>query len=106
MPTGVEDVRNGRIAGLASDLSQLRVLVREPGNEDMEVVEIPSEFFVSPIGAFASFDNQALIDEFNAFLAIAKSDGTLEKMKTAGLRAYPISRGRCRSWCTRAKKVF
>ena len=44
LPTGVADVRNGRIAGLAADLSALRVLVSEPGNEDMEVVEILPRF--------------------------------------------------------------
>ena len=89
LPTGVADVRNGRIAGLAADLSALRVLVSEPGNEDMEVVEIPASFFVSPMGAFASFDNQALIDEFNAFLAMAKSDGTIEKMKNRWFKGVP-----------------
>ncbi|MDD4238985.1 MAG: ABC transporter permease subunit [Desulfotomaculaceae bacterium] len=93
LPTGVEDVRNGRIAGLASDLSALRVLVSEPGNEDMEAVEIPASFFVSPMGAFASFDNQALIDEFNAFLAIAKSDGTLEKMKNRWFKGVTDLKG-------------
>ncbi len=59
-----------------------------------------------PMGAFANFDNQVLIDEFNAFLAIAKSDGILEKMKNRWLRACPILRSRCRSWCTRVRKVF
>jgi polar amino acid transport system substrate-binding protein len=93
LPTGVEDVRNGRIVGFASDLSALRALVSEPGNEDMEVVEIPASFFVSPMGAFASFDNQALIDEFNAFLAIAKSDGTLEKMKNRWFKGVPDLKG-------------
>ena len=48
LPTGVADVRNGRIAGLAADLSALRVLVSEPGNEDMEVVEIPASFLSVP----------------------------------------------------------
>jgi len=89
VPTGIEDVRNGRIAGLASDLSMLRVLVTEPGNEDMDVIEVPPEFFISPMGAFTRLDNQPLIDEFNAFLDLAKSDGTLENMKKRWFKSPP-----------------
>jgi ABC-type amino acid transport substrate-binding protein len=89
LPTGVEDVRNGRIAGFALDLSVLRVLASEQDNVDMEVIEIPASFFVGPMGAFAGFDNQVLIDEFNGFLAIAKSDGRIEKMKNRWFKGVP-----------------
>lgn len=93
LSSGVEDVRNGRIAGFTTDLSTLRVWVSEPGNEDMEVIEVPTSVFVSPMGAFSTFDNQALIDEFNAFLAMADSDGTLDKMKKRWFSSPPDLEG-------------
>lgn len=87
--SGVEDVRNGRTAGFCIDLSILRVLVREQGNEDMEVIEIPASVFKAPTGAYTNFNNQALIDEFNAFLAMVKSDGTLDEMKNRWIEGEP-----------------
>lgn len=89
IPTGIEDVRNGRIAGYTTDLSALRVMAYEQGNESMEVIEVPASFFLAPQGTFASFDNQALIDEFNAFLTVVKSDGTLDKMKSHWFDGVP-----------------
>ncbi len=81
IPTGVEDVRNGRIAGFTTDLSALTVMAYEKGNEGMEVIEVPASFFLAPQGTFASYDRPDLIEEFNAFLAVIKADGTLDQMK-------------------------
>ena len=89
LSTSVEDVRNGRIAGFANDLSAVKVLTYEQGNEDLEVIEIPASFFIGPQGAITSYDNQALMDEFNAFLAMVESDGTLDEMKSRWFEGVP-----------------
>lgn len=89
IPTGIEDVRNGRIAGFTTDLSVLRVMAYEQGNENMEVIEVPASYFLAPQGAFARYESQELIDEFNAFLALLKSDGTLDKMKSKWFDGAP-----------------
>lgn len=86
---GFEDVRNGRIDGFALDYSNLRAMAAEKQNEDMEVFMIPQSYFAAPVSAVAALDNQALIDEFNAFLALIEQDGTLDEMKTRWLEEIP-----------------
>lgn len=87
--SGVEDVRNDRISGFSTDLSTLRIFASEPGNKDLEVIEIPKSFFVGPMGAMASFENQALIDEFNSFLAVIEAEGVLEDIQMRWLDGVP-----------------
>lgn len=85
----VEDVRNGRIAGFCLDLSVLKIMTYEKGNEDMEVIEIPTSFFLAPHGAFTTYNNRALMDEFNAFVAKAKADGTFDEMQKRWFMGTP-----------------
>ena len=83
----VEDVKNGVIAGFMIDLSIARVMVGQPGNENLQVVEIPAEIFSGPLGAISA--DQDIIDNFNAFLAGAKADGTLAEMQKRWLADNP-----------------
>jgi polar amino acid transport system substrate-binding protein len=86
---GIEDVRNGKIAGYCNDLSAMRLRVSEKGNENLEAIEVPASYFLGPIGAIASFESQDLIDEFNAFLRAMEADGTLKDMQARWLDTIP-----------------
>jgi polar amino acid transport system substrate-binding protein len=83
------DIRNGKIAGYCNDLSAMRLRVSEKGNEDLEVIEVPASYYKGPMGAIASFESQALIDEFNVFLSAIKAEGTLADMQTRWLDTIP-----------------
>jgi polar amino acid transport system substrate-binding protein len=87
MSSGLEDVRKGRIDGFMHDLSALRIMTEEPGNEELECIEIPPEYFKAPMGAISM--NQDIIDRFNAFLEAAKADGTLKDMRDRWLEKIP-----------------
>lgn len=88
-PSAVEDVRNGRIAGFGSDLSAMNILAAEPGNADMEVIVIPASYFLAPMGAISTYENQPLMDAFNAFLAKIEQDGTLAEMQSRWFEGVP-----------------
>jgi polar amino acid transport system substrate-binding protein len=71
------DIRSGKIAGFITDLSVVNAVAA--AHEDFKVIPVPADIFSGPLGAFAS--EQDLIDEFNAFLAELKADGTLADMQ-------------------------
>jgi len=79
LSAGLEDIRKGRISGFMTDLSMLMVLAASPGNEDLQVVKVPTEFFIAPMGAISA--NQNIIDRFNIFIAEIKASGTLAEMQ-------------------------
>lgn len=85
----LEDVRLGRLDGYSGDLTALNVTAAEPGNENMEVIPVPESFFSGPMGAFSTYENQALVDEFNAYLATLEADGTLEEMRSRWFDGVP-----------------
>ncbi len=84
---GLQDVRQGRIDGHMSDLSVVRILTAEPGNEDLEYFPIPEDVFSGPMGAYSV--EQTMIDRFNAFLAKVEADGTLAEMQARWLEDVP-----------------
>ncbi|MCL1893828.1 MAG: ABC transporter permease subunit [Holophagaceae bacterium] len=84
---GVEDVRKGRISGYMVDLSAARILTETQGNEDLQTVEVPAEFFVGPMGALSV--NKSIISRFNVLLANLKANGTLAEMQERWLKNVP-----------------
>ncbi len=83
----LEDVRKGRLDGFMTDLSVVKVLAAEPGNENFEYFPIPEDIFNGPMGAYSI--DQDVIDRFNVFLAELDADGTLAKMQTRWLDDVP-----------------
>jgi len=79
LSAGLEDIRKGRISGFMTDLSMLMVLAASPGNEDLHVIKVPTEFFIAPMGAIST--NQNIIDRFNKFIAGIKANGVLAEMQ-------------------------
>lgn len=86
---GIEDVRQGRIAGFMTDYSISRVLMNQPGNEDLVAVPVPEEYFSGPLGAISM--DEGVIARFNAFLAKLEADGTLSDMQRYWLDENPGS---------------
>lgn len=83
----VEDVRKGRIEGFAYDLSALKVIAGMEGNEDLECIDIPAEYFNLPMGALSI--DQDIINRFNIFLSDIEADGTLVEMQNRWLESIP-----------------
>ena len=83
----IEDIRRGRIDGFMHDLTILENIVTAPGNEDLEIVEVPAEIFIAPIGAVSN--DLKLIGRFNAFLSDIEIDGTLKDMQDRWMFASP-----------------
>jgi polar amino acid transport system substrate-binding protein len=77
---GIQDVLSGRISAYCNDLSALRLQAAEVGDGSLECIEIPMSVFMGSIGAISSFENRALVDEFNSFLALISADGTKDDM--------------------------
>ena len=86
---GVEDVRQGRIAGFMTDFSIAGVVCAQPGNENLHVIPVPHEVFSGPLGAVSM--NQDIIGRFNTFLAEIKDDGTLAEMQRRWIEGNPGS---------------
>ena len=84
---GIEDVRKGRIDGYGYDLSAVRVIIGMEGNEDLDYVEVPAEFFTAPMGAISA--NPDIVKKFNAFLDAAEADGSLREMQERWVRNVP-----------------
>jgi len=84
---GIEDVRRGRIDGFMTDLSTLRIIAADDGNENLICVEVPIEFFQGEMGAISN--NPELINSFNIFLSRVKADGTLAGMQKRWLGDIP-----------------
>ena len=76
--TAIEDLKNGRISGILYDLSTTRFVAALPGNEELNVVEVPREAYFVPLGAVSA--DPDIIRRFNGFLEAMKSDGTLSDM--------------------------
>ena len=75
----VEDVRNGRVAGYMTTLSDARLITALPGNGMFKTIEIPGDIFKAEVGGISS--NQATIVLFNEFLEAITNDGTLSDMQ-------------------------
>jgi polar amino acid transport system substrate-binding protein len=86
---GIEDMRQGRIAGFMTDLSGARVIVNEPGNENLLAVAVPDTLFSGPLGAITH--SQDIADRFNAFLTELEADGTLAAIRRYWLEDTPGS---------------
>lgn len=86
---GIEDVRQGRIAGFMTDYSISRVIVNQPGNDDLATVPVPETLFSGPLGAVSV--NQDMINRFNSFLAGLEADGTLQEMRRYWIEEKPGS---------------
>jgi polar amino acid transport system substrate-binding protein len=82
-----EAARQQKVDYAVTDLSQARVLVANPDNQDLEAIEVPPEVFSMPMGTFSQ--NQELIDAFNAFLREIEADGTRDEIYARWFEAAP-----------------
>jgi len=76
---GIEDAKKGRIDGVIVNESTMRDISDTEGNENLQYVEIPPEFYTFAC-AFISMD-QSSVDRFNTFLAEITEDGTLNDIQ-------------------------
>jgi len=79
LETSYNDVRNGTIQGVMTDLSIVKVYLNTPEGSDMTYAEIPLEQFNLPMGAMSV--NWELIAKFNTFLHEITEDGTLNQLQ-------------------------
>lgn len=73
-----EAVRQGRIDGFVTMLSNARVMAAQM--DGFEAIVVPKEFYSGQVAASSA--DQAVIDRFNAFLSVIREDGTLEEMES------------------------
>ncbi len=71
-----ENVRQGRVEGFMTILSNARVMASQL--DGFEVIPVPPEFFSGQVAGISS--EQAVIDRFNVFLAAIRADGTFDEM--------------------------
>ncbi|MCL1857732.1 MAG: ABC transporter permease subunit [Oscillospiraceae bacterium] len=75
--SAAEDVRKGRVAGYMHALTAVQVMAAQL--DGFEVIPVPKDIFKAQIGGISQ--DQSVIDRFNAFLAVAEADGTLDDIK-------------------------
>jgi polar amino acid transport system substrate-binding protein len=82
-----EAARQQKVDYMVTDLSQARVFVANPDNQDLEAIEIPPEVFSLPMGTYSQ--SKELIDAFNAFLKEIEADGTMADIYARWFEAAP-----------------